>query len=132
MIQEYSRTFSEKMAIESTSKKFNVKKEMLYVDWGRRNRWLPNIISLKDSSNLIRLLLIEIDATLKQVDKMILETDNDNCRLGALKLKVNSVFKLIGLYRCFDEEDLRERVENLEKIEAHEIEQQQKLTPSLR
>ena len=127
MIQEYSRTFSEKMAIESTSKKFKVKKETLYVDWDRRDTWLPKIISLKDSSNVIRLLLIEIDATLKQVDKMILETDNDNCRLGALKLKVSSVFKLIGLYRSYDEEDLLERIEKLEEIvEAQEMEQQKK------
>ena len=116
MIQEYSKSHSEKKAIESTSKKFGVKKDVLYVDWSRRDRWLKDVIDLKDAGNMICQLLIEVQSCLQEIDELAKNADNDNARLGAHKLRINILFKLIDLYRTYDNEELRERLEKLERI----------------
>jgi len=115
MIQEFGRSLSEKEAIESTAKKFGLTKDALYVDWGRRNNWLREIVDFKDNSNVIRQLIIEVYRSLQEIEKLASNADNDNCRLGAHKLKFNVIFKLIDLYRSYENEDLRERIEKLEK-----------------
>ena len=116
MVQEYNRTQSEKKAIESTSKKFKANKNSLYVDWSRRNNWLNEVVNLKNSCYIIQQLLKEALKTLQEIDKLASEADNDNCRLGALKLRVNVIFKLIDVYRTYDNEELRERIKKLEEM----------------
>ena len=115
MIQEYSRSFSQKQVIEATANKFEVSQDTLYVDWSRRNSWLKEIVDFKDSSNMIRLLLVEVRRSLQEIEELAANADNDNCRLGAHKLRVNVLFKLVDLYRTYDNEELRERIERLER-----------------
>ena len=47
---------------------------------------------------------------------MALNADNDNCRLGAHKLRLNVIFKLIDLYSTYDNEELGQRLEKIERI----------------
>ena len=115
MIQEYSRTLSEKNAIESTAKNFVVNKDTLYVDWSRRNSWLKEIVPLKDNTNHIRQMFLEIYRSLQEIQELASQADNDNCRLGAHKLRINTLFKLIDFLKNYDAEELRERVEKIEK-----------------
>jgi len=115
MMQEYRRTLSEKKAIESTSRKFRMKKDTLYVDWSRRDIWLKDIVDLSANSNLIRQLILEVYRSLKEIEELASKADNDNCRLGAHRLRVNILFKLIDFLHSYDAEELRERVRKLEK-----------------
>ena len=116
MMEEYGRSLSEKEAIEATAKKFKVNKGSLYTDWSRRENWLNEIVDLKDSSNMIRQLVFEIYRSLQGITKLSENADNDNCKLGALKLRIKVLFKLVDLYRTYDNEELRQRVEQLEEI----------------
>ena len=115
MMQEFWRSRSEKMAIESTSKKFGISKDTLYVDWSRRDTWLKEIVDLRDTSNLIRQLFLDVYGSLLEIEELASKADNDNCRLGAHKLRINTLFKLIDFLQSYDVEELRERVEKLEK-----------------
>lgn len=115
MIQEFNRSLSEKKAIESTSERFGVNKDALYVDWSRRDSWLKDIVNLSDNSNLIRQLVLEVYKSLNEIEDLASKADNDNCRLGAHRLRVNILFKLIDFLQSYDAEELRERVEKLEK-----------------
>ena len=116
MIMEYSRSFSVKQAIEATANMFQVSPDALYMDWERRHSWLKELVKLNDNGDLIRRLILEIQLTLKGVDELRVNADNDNCRLGALKLRISTLFRLIDLLHSYDAEELRERVVKLEAL----------------
>ena len=118
MLNHYGKFFSLKDAVTDTAQKFGVKTSILYVDWNRRSSWLKQILSLKDNSDLIRQLLLEVFRVLREIEKFGSVADNDNCRLGAHKLRLNGLFKLIDLFRSYDNEALKERIEKLEKKAA--------------
>jgi hypothetical protein len=115
MVQEYERSLSEKQAIQATAEEFQVNPDTLYVDWSRRGSWLKEIINFKDSPNLVRGAIIEIHRIMQKVEELAKNSDNDNCKLGAYKLQINSIFKIIDLYRSYDNEELRERIEKFEQ-----------------
>lgn len=116
MMNEYGRSFSEKQAIDATANKFHVSTETLYVDWSRRQGWLKELVKLSDNDDLIRQLIVQIQMSLNEADELKNNADNDNCRLGAIKLKINTLFKLMNFLHNYDAEELRERIEKLERI----------------
>ena len=115
IIDVYGQTFSEKIAIEATAKKFGVKKNIVYVDWKRRNIWLKDIISFKNSNFLIRHFLRKVVKNLMEIEKLATNSNNDNVRLGAHKLQMSSLFKLIDFYHNYKNEELLERMEKIEE-----------------
>ena len=59
---------------------------------------------------------MEVRRSLQEIEKLALNADNDNCRLGAHKLRLNVIFKLIDLYSTYDNEELGQRLEKIERI----------------
>lgn len=116
MINEYNQSLSEKQAIEATARKFGIKKETLYIDWSRRGSWLKEIMDTKDHLIKIQQWEEEIQKSLKEIEKLAANADNDNCRVGAHTLKINILFKLIDLHSSLDREKLLDRIEKLEEI----------------
>ena len=116
MIKQYNQSLSEKQAIEATARKFGIKKETLYIDWSRRGSWLKEIVDTKDHLIKIREWEDEIQKSLIEIEKLAQNADNDNCRLGAHRTRIDTLFKLIGLHRSLDREELLDRIEKLEEI----------------
>lgn len=99
-----------------TADKYDVSENCLYVDWFRRDRWLEEIVSFKNSKRTIQHLLIDLERIMKEAEILRYEADNDNCRLGALKLAAYIRFKLIDVFdRLGLAQDILSRVEALEK-----------------
>ena len=114
-VRDYCRFLSLKDAFEATSEKFNVSVSTLRMDWSRRDSWPKEILEDINDSSLISIYKKEICRTLTRTEIMMGTTNNDNCRLGAMKLRIETLFKLIKLQKSVDLEDVLEKVENLEK-----------------
>ncbi|MQY62569.1 hypothetical protein GH146_04730 [archaeon] len=104
-----------KAAFEATSEKFKVSIPVLRVDWNRRDRWPKEIFENVTDPVLISIYLLGIHRTLQQTELLLSKTTNDNCRVGALKLKADSLFKLINLQKSITIERVLERLENMER-----------------
>ena len=115
LVRMYCRFLSLKDAFEATSEKFNVRITILRADWNRRDSWPEEILENVNDSSLIRIYSKEICRTLLRAEIMMSKTTNDNCRLGAMKLKVETLFKLINLQKSINIEELLERIQNMEK-----------------
>jgi len=114
-VRIYCRTLSLKAAFEATSEKFHVSIPVLRVDWSRRDRWPKEIFENVTDPVLIYIYLLGIHRTLQQTELLLSKTTNDNCRVGALKLKADSLFKLINLQKSIMVEGILERLENMER-----------------
>ncbi len=115
LVRIYCRTLSLKAAFEATSEKFKVSIPVLRVDWNRRDRWPKEIFENVTDPVLISIYLLGIHRTLQQTELLLSKTTNDNCRVGALKLKADSLFKLINLQKSITIERVLERLENMER-----------------
>lgn len=115
LVRMYCRFLSLKDAFEATSEKFNVRITVLRADWNRRDSWPEEILENVNDSSLIRIYRKEICRTLLRAEIMMSKTTNDNCRLGAMKLKLATLFKLINLQKSINIEELLERIQNMEK-----------------
>lgn len=113
-ISYYYRTFSLKAALEATSQKFNISVSTLRVDWARRDNWPKHVFKNVTDPVLNFIYRLGIHRTLQQTELLLSETTNDNCRVGALKLKADILFKLINLQKSITIERVLERLENLE------------------
>lgn len=110
-------TLSLKTALQGTSSKFGVSIAVLRVDWSRRRNWPPEIFGKIDDMILEELYNSGITKSLHQTELIISQNENLNCKLGALKLKISTYFKLkSGVEDKNYKKLLIERLEKLEKL----------------
>ena len=116
MVEAYGRSFSLREAVELTARRFQCEKMTLYVDWNRRGEWFKELCDLKETTTLIRQMIMDIFWNLKDIEEMRSMTKNDSIKLGTIKLAINTRLKLIELLRDFGYEELAERIEALERL----------------
>ena len=116
LVYYFISTWSLKSAAEAVSKRFNVSKETLRVDWHRRNKWLKEVLDHVSSPILSEFYLMGIHRTLQQIEEELTQNTNPNCRVGLLKTKAEILFKLIEIQKSIEyQEVLMKRIENMEK-----------------
>ena len=114
-IDTLMRTGSMKIALEVTSKKYNVSKSALRMDWQRRAVWPKEIFEGLTDPNLTFLYILEIRKALQQNEEIIRKSQVLNCKLGAVRTKIDTYFKLVNLQRSIHSDKTFERLEILEK-----------------
>ncbi|MHC3129855.1 MAG: hypothetical protein IBV52_07245 [Candidatus Bathyarchaeota archaeon] len=122
----YCRTLSLRATLEATSERFHVSTAVLRVDWARRDRWPKDVFENVTDHVLMSIYLLGIHRTLQQTELLLSKTTNDNCRVGALKLKADSLFKLINLQKSITVEGILERLENMERTLEEILDQKKK------
>ena len=93
-----------------------VSEDAVKKDWDKRSSWMTNMIDLRNCGDLIRGCIIDIENYSIQLETFVKTSKNENCKLGAIKQLIENRFKLIKFYHSYDNEDLRERIEKLEKM----------------
>ena len=73
------------------------------------------MIDLKNCGELIRGCIFDIENYSIKLENFVKTTKNENCKLGAIKQLIENRFKLIKFYHSYDNEDLREQIEKLER-----------------
>jgi hypothetical protein len=114
-VETLCRTGSKRVAIQVTAEKFGVSPEAVKMDWSRRASWPLTIFKKINSPVFTYLFTLEIREGLNQIEKLIRNTENSNCKLGAIRTKVDTLFKLVNLQRADSLENIQERMEMLEK-----------------
>ena len=111
-----NRTGSMKIALKETSKKYGVAKSALRTNWNRRSSWPKQIFENINDPIFIFQHTLEIRKSLRQLENLINKTTNPNVKLGAIRTKIDTLFKLVNLQRALDSENYLERIEKLERM----------------
>ena len=102
--------------IPIVASKYGVSEDAVKKDWNKRPFWNKNMIDLRNCGALIRGCIFDIENYSIKLENFVKTTKNENCKLGAIKQLTENRFKLIKFYHSYDNEDLRERIENLERV----------------
>jgi len=113
-VETLSRTGSMKFALDVTSKKCGVTKNALRADWCRRSSWPKEVFEGINDPVFTFFYVFEIQGALRQTENLIRKTDNPNCKLGAIRTKVDTLFKLVNLQRAASLKAVLARMERLE------------------
>jgi hypothetical protein len=113
-VETLSQTGSMKKTLDVTSKNSGVTKNALRADWCRRASWPKEVFEGITDPVFTFLYVLEIQGALRQIEQLIQKTDNPNCKLGAIRTKVDTLFKLVNLQRASSLEAVLARIEKLE------------------
>jgi hypothetical protein len=85
MLQQHLMGVPLKLIVENLEEEFGAKAHRLYVDWGRRRKWIPQVVQLDDPT-LLHMFLEGAKSVLPKTWLLLQETKNPLVKLGALKL----------------------------------------------
>ena len=115
-VEILSQRGSMKIALKETSKKYGVANSALRTDWNRRSNWPKQIFENINNPIFTFQYMLEIRVALRQLENLIKKTTNPNYKLGAIRTKIDTLFKLVNLQRALDSENYLERIEKLERM----------------
>jgi hypothetical protein len=113
-VEVLRQTGSKKIAEQEIAQEFRVTAEAVRIDWRRRASWPKEIFEEINNPVFTFMYMLEIREALNQIEKIIRKTENSNCKLGAIRTKVDTLFKLVNLQRSVSLENILERMERIE------------------
>jgi hypothetical protein len=108
------QTGSKKIAEQEIAQEFRVTTKAVRIDWRRRASWPKENFEEINNPVFTFLYMLEIREALNQIEKIIRKTENPNCKLGAIRTKADTLFKLVNLQRSVSLENILDRMEKLE------------------
>jgi hypothetical protein len=85
-----------KDAVDTLSEKYQVSPRDVYHDWEKREQWTRQITRQKDPS-YFDILLTGLQEIIRESWYLAKTADNDNAKVGALRLAQDTYFNMIGL-----------------------------------
>ena len=67
------------------ARKHGVSESCIWSDWGRRDRWLPELVQLDKSSLKMGELIARLEMALSKAFSTMLTTSNESVRIGATR-----------------------------------------------
>ena len=77
--------------IGQMAEKYKVSERGLWSDWERREKWVPILLSLGKYADFAGAIESKLNAVQKAAWSIYLRADNDNARVGALKVILDSL-----------------------------------------
>jgi len=100
--------------IDQLAEKYNVPEKCLWSDWERREKWIPIILSFeKYSGGFADEIETKLTAVQKAAWTTYMRTKNDNARVGALKIVLDSLELHSNTVLS---KDILQRLENVEEL----------------
>jgi hypothetical protein len=91
MLDMVCKGFHPSAVISQLTEKYHVSENCLWVDWERREKWVPILLALEKYSGFAQSVEIKLNAVQKAAWSIYLRADNDNARVGALKVVLESL-----------------------------------------
>jgi hypothetical protein len=85
MLQQHLMGIPLKLIVENLEQEFHANSNVLYRDWHRRQKWIPQVVQLDDPT-LLHMFLEGAKSVLPKTWLLLQETKNPFVKLGALKL----------------------------------------------
>ena len=121
MLRFHSRGLKLVDYIEKLATKHGCSKSALINDFTRRHNWIPEILLLDKSKDLVNELMLTLQEARTAAWRVFHEADNDNARVGALKLLGDSVFRQIEVLQSLGEiQQVPQRIEGTLSVNPDE------------
>lgn len=91
MLDTVSKGFHPADVISQLAEKYAVTERCLWSDWSRREKWVPELMGSEKFSGFAEAIESKLNAVQKAAWSLYLRSENDNARVGALKLVLDSV-----------------------------------------
>ena len=75
----------------AVAEKYGVSERCLWSDWERREKWVPVLLGLEKYAGFGDVVEAKLNAVQKASWSIYLQADNDNARVGALKVVLDSL-----------------------------------------
>ena len=102
------------------AQRYNVTESAIWSDWGRRDRWLPELVQLDKSALKMGEIILRLERALTRAYSLMLTTENESVRIGATRT-VGSLSKTLfdigsqaGVYPSL----LKDILDKLEEMEG--------------
>ena len=118
MLDTVNRGFHPAIVIGQLVEKYSVSERCLWSDWERREKWVPALLDLEKFAGFAESFEAKLNAVQKAAWSTYATADNDNARVGALKVVLDSleVYSDIVLSR-----DILSRLEHIEELAEKKI-----------
>jgi hypothetical protein len=91
MLDTVCKGFHPAVVISQLAEKYSVSERCLWSDWERREKWVPIILGLEKYSAFAEVIESKLNAVQKAAWSIYLRSGNDNARVGALKVVLDSL-----------------------------------------
>ena len=91
MLDTVCKGFHPATVISQLAEKYHVSEACLWSDWKRRRKWIPIILGLEKYSGFAEVINSKLNAVQKAAWSLFLRSDNNNARVGALKVVLESL-----------------------------------------
>jgi hypothetical protein len=91
MLDTVCKGFHPSAVISQLAEKYHVSERCLWSDWERREKWVPILLDLEKYSGFAQVIESKLNAVQKAAWSIYLRADNDNARVGALKVVLDSL-----------------------------------------
>jgi len=122
MLDTLCKGFHPSTMIGQLAEKYHASEKCLWSDWERREKWVPVLLGLEKYGEFAEVIESKLNAVQKAAWTIYLRSENDNARVGALKVVLDSL-EFHGNTVLSNEVVSRlERVEDLAKKKVMEVE----------
>jgi hypothetical protein len=124
MLDSVNRGFHPSAVVGQLVEKYGVSERCLWSDWERREKWVPVLLGLEKFAGFAESFEEKLNAVQKAAWSIYVHADNDNARVGALKVVLDSleVHSDIVLSR-----DILMRLERVEELAEKRLLEKRKL-----
>ena len=91
MLDTVCKGFHPAVVITQLSEKYDVSESCLWSDWKRREKWVPIILGLEKCAGFAEVVESKLNTVQKAAWSIYLRSGNDNARVGALKIVLDSL-----------------------------------------
>jgi hypothetical protein len=77
--------------ISQLAEKYKISERCLWSDWGRRAKWVPILLKLEKYAHFAETAELKLTAVQKAAWSIYHSAENDNARVGALKIVLDSL-----------------------------------------
>jgi TRAP-type mannitol/chloroaromatic compound transport system substrate-binding protein len=118
MLDAVNKEFHPAVVIGQLAEKYKVSEWCLWSDWKRREKWVPILLGLEKYAGFAEGIEAKLNAVQKAAWILYSQADNDNARVGALKVVLDSleVHSDIVLSR-----DILSRLEHVEELAEKKV-----------
>jgi hypothetical protein len=95
------------------AEKYGVSERTLWSDWERRAKWVPVLLKLEKFGDFAEMIEQKLNAVQKAAWSIYLKADNDNARVGALRVVLDSL-EVHG--NIVQTKEVLERLDRLEDV----------------
>lgn len=113
MLDAVSTGLHPSAVVGQLAEKYGVSVRCLWSDWERRAKWVPVLLSLEKYASFADVIEKKLNAVQKAAWSIYLQADNDNARVGALRVVLNSLEVHGSIIQA---REVLERLDRLEEV----------------